>query len=247
MARNSTLEKILTDFRLEARLSPSPADNVHARDGQIALIQSEQFRLWDDFNWPHLRVERFLPMQAGQRFYDPRVALSEDGTAAAQTISIDRIEKIDTKDSDVWLPLVNGIGAEHYASHDSAETDRASPARRWRIYEGEQIEVWPVPEVDAGADQEGYLRLTGVRDLRPLVNESDRADLDDLLLALFSAATHLAGQGSEDARVKGGKAEAHYNRLKARLSKSPGFSMFGVGRRALPRRPFVAHYKPPVG
>lgn len=243
MARNSTLEKLLTDLRLEARLSSSPALNVQDRERQIQLLQREQFRLWEDFAWPHLRVERFIPVQAGQRFYDPAAMQNEAG-AAKTDMRMDRIEKIDIKYDGVWQPLSNGITPAHYAAHDSALDQRSSPARAWRIYEDEQIEIWPVPDVDAGAQQEGYLRVTGIRNLRPLVNVADRADLDDSLIVLYAAGNILAGQNSPDAQLKMEAAQRHYARLRNSLSKSEGFNLFGA-RTAHPlRRPYVSRYIP---
>lgn len=157
---------------------------------------------------------------------------------------MDRIEKIDIKYDGVWQPLSNGITPAHYAAHDSALDQRSSPARAWRIYEDEQIEIWPVPDVDAGAQQEGYLRVTGIRNLRPLVNVADRADLDDSLIVLYAAGNILAGQNSPDAQLKMEAAQRHYARLRNSLSKSEGFNLFGA-RTAHPlRRPYVSRYIP---
>ena len=247
MARGSTLEKILTDVRLEARLSSSAALNVQDRDRQIQIIQREQERLWDDFDWPHLRVERFFPLQAGQRFYDPAACLNEDGIAKGD-LDIDRIYQVDVMYGGVWLPLGNGITREDYFLHNSALDERSSPTCKWRIYEGEQIEVWPVPNTDGtAADQENYIRLTGIRQLRPLVNDSDRADLDDRLIALYVAGALLADQNSQSAQLKLDAAQKLYGRLKASLKKSSGFQMFGAGEPNQPRsrRIFVTKYVAP--
>lgn len=247
MARNATLEKILTDTRAEARLSLDAAHNVQARDMQINLIQREQQRLWEDFAWPHLRVHRFIPLDAGQRYYDPLAALTEAGATPAQQITIDRIEKIEVKSDSQWLVLSPGIDASCYAAHDSALDQRAWPPRRWKISEGDQIEIWPIPDTDASTGQEGYLRLTGIRSLRPLVAESDRADLDDRLLALYAAGALLAAAGAKDAQLKLEAAARHYGRLKGALSQTGSFNMFGAGLRSPePRRPAISHYKPPV-
>lgn len=246
MARNLTLEKLLTDVRAEARLSLDPAHNVQTRDSHINLLQREQERLWDDFAWPHLRVHRFIPVEAGQRFYDTDAALMEDGTPPSQQIPIDRIETIEIKSNGQWLPMEAGIQAEHYAAHDSALDERAWPPRRWRISENEDIEVWPVPDSDAGAGQYGLLRITGIRALRPLVQNGDRADLDGRLITLYAAGAALAANGAKDANLKLEAAQRHYGRLKAALSKSPDFNMFGANARTPRSRPYVSRYKPPV-
>lgn len=246
MARNKTLEKLLIGVRAEARLSLDPSHNVQARDSHINLIQREQERLWEDFAWPHLRVHRYIPVQAGQRYYDPTSAVAEDGTVPAQQIQIDRIETIEVKSDGQWLPMETGIRAEHYAAHDSALDERAWPPRRWKISEDEDVEIWPVPDADAGADQYGLLRITGIRDLRPLVQNDDRADLDERLLTLYCAGAILAAAGAKDANLKLEAASRHYGRLKASLSKSPDFNMFGTTLRAFRQRPYISRYKPPV-
>lgn len=247
MARNVTLEKLLLDTRAEARLSLTPAHNVQVRDSQINLLQREQQRLWDDFAWPHLRVHRFIPLQQGQRFYDTDSALAEDGSAPAQQIPIDRIEYIEVKSDGRWWPLIAGIDAAFYSTHDSVLDEQSWPPQRWKITENDDIEIWPVPDTDATpSDQYGYLRITGIRALRPLVADSDRADLDDRLLSLYAAGALLAGAGAKDANLKLEAALRHYGRLKAGLSKSPDFNMFGTTNRPMRRLP-EPRYKPPGG
>lgn len=247
MARNKTLEKLLTDTRAEARLSLDPAHNVQTRDSHINLIQREQERLWEDFAWPHLRVERFIPLQAGQRYYDTDAALMEDGSTPAQQIPIDRIERIEIKSDGQWLPMETDIRAEHYAAHDSALDERAWPPRRWKISENEEVEIWPIPDTDADpTDQYGYLKIIGIRALRPLVENGDRADLDDRLITLYCAGALLAAAGAKDANIKLEAASRHYGRVKASLSKSPDFNMFGTTLRTFRQRPYISRYKPPV-
>lgn len=246
MARNQTLLKILTGVRAEARLSPDPAHNIQTRDTHIITIQREQERLWEDFAWPHLRVQRFIPLQAGQRYYDADGALMEDGTDPDYQIPIDRIEKIEVKSDGVWLPMETGIAAQHYAAHDSALDERAWPPRRWKISENEDIEVWPLADEDAGADQYGYLRITGIRALRPLVDDGDRADLDDRLLELYVAGAILAAGGAKDANLKLEAASKHYGKLKGSLTKGGSFNMFSTTKQPVRQRGFALRYKPPV-
>lgn len=247
MARNKTLLKLLNDVRAEARLSLDPAHNVQTRDSHVNLIQREQERLWEDFAWPHLRVYRYIPVQAGQRFYDVAAALTEALASPTQQITIDRIETIEIKSDGHWLPMETGIGPEHYAAHDSMLDERAWPPRRWQISEGEELEIWPVPDTDADAsDLYGYLRIKGIRSLRPFVDDDDRADLDDRLLVLYCAGALLAASGAKDANLKLEAASRHYGRLKASLSKSPDFNMFGATLRTFRQRPYISRYKPPV-
>ena len=55
--------------------------------------------------------------------------------------------------------------------------------------------------------------------------DSDRADLDDQLIVLFAAGELLQRQKAGDAKDKLLQAAAHYQRLKARNSKSDSFVM----------------------
>jgi hypothetical protein len=246
MARGKTLLKLLNDVRAEARLSLNPAMNIQTRDAHVNLIQREQERLWEDFAWPHLRVHRYLAPEAGQRYFDPLAAINEAGDEVAD-LTIDRVERVEVKSDGVWLPLYPGIGPEHYAAHDSALDQRSWPPRRWALSEDDEIEIWPVPDQDATpADQNGMLRLTGIRSLRPLVEDSDVADLDDRMLVLFCAGSLLAASQAADAQMKLEAASRHYGRLKGSLTKTGSFNMFGTTEREKPRRPRIGTYKPPV-
>lgn len=244
MARGVTLESILADVRFEAKMSSSAALNVQDRDRQIHLIQREQQRLWEEVDWPHLRVERFIPLQAGQRFYDPAALQNEAGDVKGD-LSLDRIVSIDVKDGGEWQRLCGGISPLNYEEYDSPLDERASPARAWRIYEDEQIEIWPIPDVDASDEQEGYLRFTGVRNLRPLVDMDDRSDLDGQMIALFVAGQILAGQQAAEAQLTLEAAQKKFARLTADLNKRPAFQMFGVGRRQRPHRMYISRYVAP--
>jgi hypothetical protein len=246
MARNATLLKLLNDVRAEARLSLDPGLNVQTRDSHVNLIQREQERLWEDFAWPHLRVQRFLPVSAGQRYYDLDSAETEAGATPAQQIAVDRVETIEVKSDGQWLPLEPGISISDYAAFDSALDERSWPPRRWKISEDEQIEIWPLPDESAGVDQYGLLRITGIRNLRPLVDDSDRADLDDRLIALYVAGGILAGKKADDANLKLETANRHYGKLRGSLSKSPTFNMFNTTARPTRTRPYISRYKPPV-
>lgn len=247
MARGATLGSILNDVRVEAKLSTSAALNVQDRERQVYLIQREQERLWEETDWPHLRVERFIPLQIGQRFYDMSACLNEAG-ATKGDLAFDRIEMVEVKDGGEWRPLRYDIDRRQYAAHDSALDERASPALTWRIYEDEQIEIWPIPDTAAvSATQEGYLRITGIRQLATLVDDDDRADIDDRLISLYVAARLLASQKSPETELVLATAKRLKGRLTGNLKKSPGFQMFGVGERrpARTNTRFITKYNPP--
>lgn len=235
MARRTTLVKLLDDLRSEARISLNPAHNAQQRPAQVKLLQRTQERLWEDFAWGHLRVERQVAAQAGQRYYE-----------TPEDMQIDRIEKIEFFTDGCWRELCPGIDPGHFAAHNSDLDERSWPMRRWRIREDEDVEIWPI--LDRNADvvtRDGYIKFTGIRNLRPLVADSDRADLDDRLLVLYAASELLAASGAKDASIKLEMANAHYARLRGGMTPRKTIKMFGIGEPELPRRISISQYRPP--
>lgn len=245
MARNRTLISLLQDYRVEVGASTNPAHNANARDAQVYALQKTQERLWRKHDWPHLRVRRFIDLQAGQRYYDSRGAKLEDGTPAAD-MGIERLETIEVRWGEEWHPLVPGITAEHYSTWDSDLDERTWPVERWQVYENEQFEIWPIPADNADTvTLDGRLRLTGIRDLLPFVADDDRADLDDDLIVKWGALKSLSRSGSKDAQVVLDEAKQIESDLTQGFSKLKTFSLSGKTdeyRRKL-RGPFRVHYR----
>lgn len=232
--RGKSLEYILNGVRAEARLSLLPAHNTQVRDSQIKLIQREQERLWGDFNWPHLRVQRTIALAAGQYEY-----------AVPSDLSIDRVETVHVKDGDDWRLLEPGIGQEHYSSYDSALDQRSWPVRCWQATEDDEIEVWPIPDTNGtAATLDGYLKVTGIRNLSDFVADTDLADLDDQLITLYCAGTILAATGAKDAQLKIEAANRLYSKLKGKQTKIAGFNMFSTVRTRKPRVHAITRYVP---
>jgi hypothetical protein len=245
MARNKTLISLLQDYRIEVGASSNPAHNSNARDAQVLALQQAQVRLWRDHDWPHLRVRRYLDLQAGQRYYDPRGAKLEDGTAASD-LGIERLETIEVRWGDEWTPVLPGIGLPHYSTYDSDLNERSWPVERWQIYEEEQIEVWPIPSDNADTTTlDGRMRLTGIRDLRTLVADDDRADLDDDLIVKWGAIKSLSRSGNKDAQVVLEEAKKIEAGLTAGFTKSKVFSLSGrtLSNPRQPKGPFRVHYR----
>lgn len=226
MARYKTLGQLLTELRSKTRRSLNPAHNSQARDVQVDALQSTQEWLWADFTWPHLRVHRDIELNAGQRYYD-----------TPEDIDIDRIEKVEYRDGDRWIPLEYGVQSVHYNSYDSDLDVRTWPPRRWMISEGslsdlEQIEVWPIPDRDYDtATLDATLRVTGVRKLAPLVQDDDRADLDSRLIVGYTAAQMLAVAGSKDAPLVLDQTKKLDAKLRGGMVPRRRFKMLGVGER----------------
>jgi hypothetical protein len=211
MARNTTLQVLLDDLRAEAGHSVQANLGQATEKMMLTLLNRVQRRLWEDFSWPFLHTKKNIVMQAGQRYYD-----------VPPGITLERIESAKFKWSNRWDKVIYGINPAHYNQWDSDTDIRSWPIMRYEAY-GDvagQLEVWPVPSQNGVASTgEGTLRLEGVKNLNPLSAKTDTADLDDQLIVLFSAAELLARQKSADAQMKMGQAQAHYIRVKGRLSK----------------------------
>jgi hypothetical protein len=217
MARGTQLRILLADLRAEAGHSTSTNLGDATQEMMLTLLERVQRRLWSDWSWPFLQVHRDVSLAIGQRYYD----LPTD-------VALERIERAEVKDGGYWHRLIWGISSSEYSAYDSDQDSRSWPPLRWDAYEGDQLEIWPMPSqgVDATTGN-GTLRLRGVKTLSALVALDDTADLDDQLVVLFAAAELLARQKSGDAELKLAQANAHYQRLKARLSKTDPIVLSG--------------------
>lgn len=237
--RGKTLESILNSVRAEARLSLLPANNNQVRDSHVILIQREQERLWEDYTWPHLRIHHLMPLQAGQRLY-------ETPTEATYTVQMDRIEKIEVFDGGAWRKLNPEFEDSYFSVTNSDLDERSWPARAWRATADDDIEIWPIPDQNADDDTlDGYLRVTGIRNLQAFTADNHVADLDDRLISLYVAGGILAASGAKDAQLKLEAANKIYTKLKGKQTKSTSFNMFSTTRPApVRRRIFAPPYEP---
>lgn len=230
MARGTTLEELVTMLRAEvgASLSQAQGQNVNAAF-EYNLRQMQEF-LYQDFAWPHLRVIRDKTLQAGQRYY----SYPED-------LSFDRLEGATFRETGTtrsWRKVEYGITDACFNTFDSdlAGDDpgqRDAIVRRWQTYENNQLEVWPVP-----SENGGILRLRGMKALARLTAAQDRADLDDQLIVLFTAAQYLERQKLPNARSKAQLAQALYDRLKGNSQKAGIFPLQAVSDRG-PAQPSI--------
>lgn len=191
--RGKTLGACLTLLRAKMRLSLNAAHNVQVRDTQISALQKAQEMLWEDYTWPHMRVERYLQLQNGQRFYDPlgckKISQSTGLLTTAGDVGIDRIDSIMwLRDGDIWIKVLPGITPAEFNEWDSDAGDTNWPVRRWQIAESNNVEFWPVPNQNGNTTTlSGMIRFTGVKNLGSFTDDSHTADLDDLAIVYFAA------------------------------------------------------------
>lgn len=230
MARNQTLGQLISDVRAEAGHSLQANLGVAMRDVIINILQRQQRRLWEDYDWPFLRVKKDIAAQTNSRYYD-----------FPDVLTLERVETVEFKESaSQWRRLYYGIGQRELNTSDNDAGSTGWPLEHWDTTENDQFEVWPIPSNNGTlSPPNGVIRFTGIRNLRPLVSESDVADLDDTLLVLYTAAEILAREKGSDAALKLQMAERHYTRLKNREDKGETFSMAGNRQGRMPRGPKI--------
>jgi hypothetical protein len=216
MARGTTFGELVNQLRVEARLDPSPAMSLNMTGTMEQTLRRTQERLYDEFDWPFLKVTRGIQAQAGSRYYN-----IPDG------MNLERIQSVDYRWADQWIPVHRGISLDHYNAFDSDNDERADPVQRWDVTDtgdGLQIEIWPLPTIN-----NNEVRLTGIRNLKPLLSRADIADLDDQMIVLYAASEILGGAKSELGQLKLQQASARKKTLQGRVSKtrSNSFSLNG--------------------
>lgn len=235
MARGETLEQLVTKLRIATRHDPNPALSKNVQPLFEQTIRDTQERLYDQFDWPFLKVQRDKVLAAGQRYYD-----------FPADMDLERIDQVDVRHGGVWYAVERGISLDHYSSIDSDADVRDDPVQRWDVRDTgtkEQVEVWPVPLTD-----DAPLRFSGIRKLKPLLAASDRADIDSQLIVLYAKAELSTG---DDKQLALQQAANRLETLQGRVVKTRrnGFNIGGCpdereDTRRYPRGPGIARIQP---
>lgn len=207
MPRGTTLGEAITQLRHELAQSPDPALGRHNKAALVYRIRKAQLRLADKEDWPFMRVDHYIRLQDGLRFYD-----------FPANLPFENVETARLWWSDWWYPLQFGISREQLNAYNRGE--EYEPTMQWAPYQPSgggtlQIEVWPEPVTDgyfysdqpvATAYTDGtavtgnnVLHFAGRRTPNALVDDDDRLDLDDDLVVLFAAAATAASAQSQKA------------------------------------------------
>jgi hypothetical protein len=209
--RGVKLEDLIRNLRAEIGHSTNTALGTNSRDALAQALRRTQDRLWEEYDWAHMKADRDIPLVAGTRYY-----------SVPNDLPYERIIKVAVRDGTLWRQLGHGIGQDHYSHIDSDTNEQAWPVTRWDVAEDTAldptdigvIEVWPIPDQNGDENtMHGILRITGVRKMRPLIEESDKCDLDGTLLVLNVAAEMLARQNQADAQIKMQQAQQLLSRL----------------------------------
>jgi hypothetical protein len=134
MALNTTLARLVEMVRAETGASTNVAHGVNQLPMLHQIIARQQRRLWQEFAWPHMIIERNKEMATGQRIYD----YPED---------IDHLRIYDAWVgwNDRYYEIARGFSPTVYDRLDPSLDTRQDPILAWKHYEGSQFEVWPTP------------------------------------------------------------------------------------------------------
>jgi len=215
MARGTQLLALVDRLKDETGRSSAVSVGVDELPSLKNLLRRTQNWLYEDYDWPFLRVNRSTNLQAGERYYD-----------FPTDLNVERVEETVCLYNTTRYPVLRGIEFDDYNTYDSDLDERSDPILKWdvrSINNVEQAEVWPIPASNATK-----LLWRGIRALRPLIADADVCDLDDDLIVLFAASEILQRQKSSDAKAKLDFAQQHYTRLKGRhKGTSPTITLGG--------------------
>lgn len=213
--RGKTLDNLIEAVRAECRLSTDNSRGLENREYLTQVIRRNYEVLWGEYDWPHLAVHRedcYITLQSGQRYYD-----------LPANVDVETIKNAYTNFGNVWIPLTYGIDLSTYNLINSEADFRADPVSRWMIRDENQIEVWPIP-----ASNGNKVGISAKRAFVPLTAGSDRVELDDILIILFTSAEILAANKAEDAKKKEQMASARLLKLRARINSHSRVIVGGV-------------------
>lgn len=221
MARGTQLQDLVYNFRAECRQSTQLSVGTDSLPHVLQLIRRNQAMLYEDpgNDWAFLRMFVPINIQAGDRYYD-----------APANLNIDRIEDVKIITDGSPLDVDRGIGFVEYAAQNPDLDVRSSPVQKWDLrWTGTktQIEVWPKPSQTGS-----QLMFKCLRPLRPLVDMSDVADLDDNLIVLWAAAEELTASKAKDAELKLQLAQKLLNSVRGNAQSGSSTIQMGLGNAA---------------
>lgn len=189
MARGVQLIQLVTRLRAECGQSVDVAVNADNLAQMKQILARTQEVLKDAYDWPFMYAERDKTLAAGQRYY-----------GFPSDMGLENVDWVEAQWNTRWYPLEGGITGVDYNFKDSDTDQRSDPILKWGVIDtgaGEQWEAWPIPQSNGG-----LVRLHGKRTLKPLIADSDVADLDDILIIMSAAAEILSRDKMADSKAK---------------------------------------------
>lgn len=214
MALGTTLGELITMLQAEIGASTNVSQAQGQNPGLLQILNRCQDFLYNDFDWPHLKIYNDYPLNAQQRYYA--------FNTTPPFIDFKNVNGVWVNYSVAWTPIQAGITPVDYNYSNPDAGTYSDPVLKWDFYEngsGPMFEVWPVP---AGTTTQ-KLRFRGKQQITKMVANSDRAILDDYLIVLMAAADLLTGLKKADAASKQQAFTRHYTMLRARETKKGQF------------------------
>jgi len=166
------------------------------------LLSNKQKWLASEYSWPFLEQFYDVAVGAGTQ-YVPMPTVTDSGLNEVLALDITRPFKVEVFWNNVYDDMEYGIGADQYNWMNFALGQATDPIQRWRFRSNvneptapNTFEVWPVPVTPQ------TVRFTGQRTMLTLSQDTDTADLDDMLLVYFTAAEILKRKKQMDADNK---------------------------------------------
>ena len=213
MARGTQLQVLLAMLKTELAVDSS---SQIAPGGDAVLnttLANQQQWLASEYDWPFLEIRQDMNLTPGGRYY----AFPTNGSGA-QVFNMEREIIAECYWSTLWYTVEKGIKLINYNTLNPELGQKLDPVLRWQPYNWDgtndlvQFEVWPLPATAT------RLRLSGQRAINQLVNPTDTADLDDLLIVLFSASELSARYGDQAAAAKAKRAQMRLDRLRGGIT-----------------------------
>lgn len=173
----------------------SSATIATQKDASVNILLSNAQKLYSTIrDWPVLEAKWDVACAVGSR-YKTFPTTDIRGTTAA--LNRERPFSVSVLFNRLYLPVDYGIDDVEFTHRNSDLGEAADPIQRWRLAtnvaeatNADQFEIWPMP-VSAQT-----LRFTGERQLAALSAETDKCDLDDLLL-VYSVSLDLLSRNDE--------------------------------------------------
>ena len=198
---------------LKAELRDAQQTNTAADLEYNYALANKQTDFALAYDWPFLEHKWDLACPAGSRYLNIPTA---DTRGLACTINFERPLKVSRYFSLVYTELDYKIDLSEYTYQNSDLDQRLDPVQKWQLVSNpnetanpNQVEVWPIPATNI------TIRFVGQRNVQALAADTDKADLDDLLLAYFVAADYLLMRQQPNATLMLKKAQEHLVRLRA--------------------------------
>ncbi len=174
--------------KLKAEIRDQQETNPTLDTEYNTLLSNKQVELASMWDWNFLKHDWDLSTTAGTRYFDIPTVETRGLTVA---IDFDREVVVNRLYNTLFYPVSYGINIEDRNYLDGVNRSQ-DPVQKWQVVTNtnetanpNQIEVWPIPVSTQ------TLRFSGRRVLQTLASDSDKADLDDLLIVLGVASDIL--------------------------------------------------------